>query len=236
MIISTEQEIRCKKNKELLEFVCDYCTKIFKRSKKRYLDKKRLCGQKNQFCSGECHNKFKRTHSQLNDIKVHCKSCNKLITKRISKKEINKNHFCSRSCSATYNNSINPKRKKSKRTCKKCNVDITGQGRKTICDNCNNFIIDWSKVTFAEIKAKRRYQKNSRIRDLSRNIYYKSGQPQFCFNCGYDKHIDVCHIIAVSSFPDSAVVSEINSLSNLIALCKNCHWEFDNGYLSLEAK
>lgn len=30
-----------------------------------------------------------------------------------------------------------------------------------------------------------------------------------------------------------ATISDVNDPSNLVALCKNHHWEFDNGHLSL---
>ena len=39
--------------------------------------------------------------------------------------------------------------------------------------------------------------------------------------------------LAVSDFDDSALISEINSKDNLIALCPNHHWEYDHGLLKL---
>lgn len=49
-----------------------------------------------------------------------------------------------------------------------------------------------------------------------------------CSKCGYDKHFQICHIKSISSFPDDTMLSEINNISNVVALCPNCHWEFDN--------
>lgn len=46
--------------------------------------------------------------------------------------------------------------------------------------------------------------------------------------------VEICHINGVAGFPDTATIDEINSPSNLIALCPNCHWEFDNGLISRE--
>ena len=46
---------------------------------------------------------------------------------------------------------------------------------------------------------------------------------QKCIICGYNKHIEVAHIKAVSEFDDSALISEINALNNLIPLCPNHH-------------
>jgi predicted restriction endonuclease len=54
--------------------------------------------------------------------------------------------------------------------------------------------------------------------------------PQECSNCGYRLHVDVCHIKAIKDFHEETLISEINSLQNLTLLCKNHHWELDNGY------
>ena len=71
-------------------------------------------------------------------------------------------------------------------------------------------------------------------RSIDRNARRKMrGFPRVCFTCGYDKFVEVCHIKPVSEFPPSAFVSEINSLDNLILLCRNCHYEYDNGLLTI---
>lgn len=36
------------------------------------------------------------------------------------------------------------------------------------------------------------------------------------------------------SFSMDSLISEINSLENLIYLCPNCHWEFDNELLIIK--
>ena len=69
--------------------------------------------------------------------------------------------------------------------------------------------------------------KNARI------VFRKSNKEKKCLKCGYDKHYEVCHIKAVSDFTDTSTLEEINSLDNLIALCRNCHWEYDHGLLKL---
>ena len=52
--------------------------------------------------------------------------------------------------------------------------------------------------------------------------------PRICAHCGYDKHVEIAHVKPVSSFPQTALLLEINSRSNLLHLCPNCHWEFDH--------
>ena len=94
---------------------------------------------------------------------------------------------------------------------------------------------DHSDKTLGEFKAKHnssRLRCNifSRIRQLTRaSLKHLANSP--CFNCGYTKHSEYCHIRSISSFPDSALISEINSEINVFPLCPNCHWEFDSGLL-----
>ena len=72
------------------------------------------------------------------------------------------------------------------------------------------------------------------IRQLSRKAYIDSNQKLACKICDYSYHVDICHIHDVKSFPETATISEINHISNLVALCKNHHWEFDHDHLSLD--
>lgn len=143
--------------------------------------------------------------------------------------------FCSSSCSATYNNLYNrttygPSRKQS--YCRHCGVKI--EGRRKTCDDCNPNNLDWSKITIAEIAGKAKYQVHSQIRQRARYRYRTSDRPKYCVNCGYSKHIEICHIHAIADFPDTTNVAEINDLKNLVALCPNCHWDLDNGELQIE--
>jgi predicted restriction endonuclease len=57
--------------------------------------------------------------------------------------------------------------------------------------------------------------------------------PKVCCVCGYSLHVETAHLRAVADFPDSAEISEINCTTNLIYLCPNHHWEYDNGHLAL---
>lgn len=74
----------------------------------------------------------------------------------------------------------------------------------------------------------------SNIRRHAERVYSASSKKKCCYKCGYDKHYEICHIKAVSKFDDNALIQDINSIDNLIALCPNCHWEFDNGVFTIE--
>lgn len=73
----------------------------------------------------------------------------------------------------------------------------------------------------------------SSIARLAREEYQKSDRPKHCIVCGYP-HYEVAHIKAVSDFSDDTLISDINSIDNLIGLCPNHHYEYDNGILLKE--
>ena len=83
------------------------------------------------------------------------------------------------------------------------------------------------------------YRKNwqsarSSIRNAAQKRYFAANKEPKCAICGYNKHVEVAHIKAVSDFDDNATIDEINSLDNMIGLCPNHHWEYDNGLLKLQ--
>lgn len=139
--------------------------------------------------------------------------------------------FCSRSCAAAFNNRLNPRKIASPKYCKHCGKPI--HGRRTTCEDCNPNIVDFNTRTLGEIQRTAKYQVSARMRDIARRVYAKSNLPRACRNCGYDKHVEICHVRSISSFPDDTPVAVVNDLCNLVALCPNCHWEFDHGLLVL---
>ena len=42
--------------------------------------------------------------------------------------------------------------------------------------------------------------------------------PQICMKCGYDKHVEVCHIKPISQFSEDTLLSTINDRANLLLL------------------
>lgn len=92
-----------------------------------------------------------------------------------------------------------------------------------------------STATKGELISKRSNWQSWRsdIQKNARSVYQKSDKPNHCVICGYDKTYEVAHIKAVSDFDDNTLVSDINNIDNLIALCPNHHWEFDHGQLDI---
>ena len=170
-----------------------------------------------------------------------CLSCGVVIEVKESEKVslVRKKKFCDRSCASVYNNKMSPKRQKSPESlererqrvrCPYCNGDK--DQRSLTCSLCKAVL--YRNITLKELRAK--YNKNSYasvIRNNSRIIFQKTGKME-CAICGYTHHVDVCHIKPVAAFPEDAQLSEVNALSNLVALCPNHHWELDHGLIALK--
>lgn len=152
---------------------------------------------------------------------VSCLTCNK---------ETNNPKFCSRTCAAIYNNKHMPKRKFTKK-CKTCGKLIMA-ARKYCKEHWPPPLKD---ITLKEAI----YETASRtgafnfVSSRSRALGNKLGLTKKCINCGYNKHAEIAHIRAIHTFPLNTLLSTINDPKNLIALCPNCHYEYDRGWLDI---
>lgn len=166
--------------------------------------------------------------------KFLCNYCQKTLYRNPG--EINKNKsglfYCNQSCAAKINNKTNQKRFK-EGNCKTCKKPITAQD--TYCNICykDKFHLTGKTLNDAINRRKQDTNRYAGIRGNARKIYYGSNQPKCCKNCGYNKHVEICHIKAIADFPLDTLVSTINAIENLMALCPNCHWEHDAGLLKV---
>lgn len=71
------------------------------------------------------------------------------------------------------------------------------------------------------------------IRKDACKVFEKSNKEYKCAICGYTNHVEIAHIKAVSDFTDDSLLTDINNIENLIALCPNHHWEYDNKLINL---
>lgn len=148
-------------------------------------------------------------------------------------KETNNPKFCSRTCSAITTNKTHPRRKLNK-TCSKCSCVVKSY-RHNLCvfhfEELNNNKTGNNTIEFYikknSIQGKHKSWKFVHIRSLARN-QHKHILKLPCAKCGYSKHVELAHIRAISSFPITTKIKEVNSADNVIQLCPNCHWELDN--------
>ena len=150
---------------------------------------------------------------------MKCPTCKKLH---------NNPKFCSRSCAAKFTN-LTPKRKLTK-TCKDCSQKI--RSNKTRCPVCSK---KWqNSISAKDMTLKEAiYEKHHKssafalVRSRARQSAKKLGLDS-CQKCGYNRHVEIAHIKPISSFSEEIMLSVINSRENIMALCPNCHWEFDH--------
>jgi len=162
-----------------------------------------------------------------NAMLVKCLNCRNKFEKRKCDIANSPNHYCSRSCAAIKNNQ-NPHRNTKKKTkkCKLCGTLILSNRQK--CPDCikRHQPPDY---TLQEAIYEQHHKSSAfaLVRSRARTVA-KNANLNKCSKCGYDKHVEIAHIKPISSFSLDTKLSEINHINNLLPLCPNCHWEFDN--------
>lgn len=143
--------------------------------------------------------------------------------------------FCSRSCSAIFTNKASPKRPREGR-CFSCGIPL--QTRYKRCQSCHAKHRSMKNKTIGDYRKLRGLQGehpswvHAHIRGMAR-IQHKNLITEPCAVCGYSKHVEIAHIKPLSSFSDDTSIEVVNARNNVIQLCRNCHWEFDNGLIQL---
>lgn len=170
---------------------------------------------------------------------------NSLAKEKVKNKECQKCHnifkpkapnqkYCSQSCAAKINNIKVPKRTKTKK-CKECGDLISSQA--TYCSKCISIGkhlgggLFLSQRTIQDVIYGKGSNRYGVIRKHAKLVAKE--QPKICGVCQYNKHVEVCHIKSINSFPINTKIEEVNHISNLVLLCPNCHWEFDHGDLKI---
>lgn len=167
-------------------------------------------------------------------IMVNCLECDKPIQRNHSRIQKNgKKQFCSVACSNIWRGK---RTKKKEKTCPVCEKKFTGRNKHcgTECYKVARTGIR-KDATLKECIAEISWiGVCRRIRTQARYIMEKQGIPKKCVFCEYDIHVECCHKKAVSEFSQESKFSEINAMENLVYLCPNHHWEFDNKLLTLD--
>lgn len=155
-----------------------------------------------------------------------------------------KPRFCSQKCAVTHSNKTRKRkpahRGRSNPKCKMCSKRARGpyakycEEHKDTYKNRRN-----TNVRLKGLKRKRQYTRkghmwlSSKIRTIAKN-WYREILSWPCARCGYDKHVEMCHIREVRTFTDNDKIKVINARTNVVQLCRNCHWEMDNGHFKVE--
>ena len=97
----TQQEFDHAKSLQKIEVICTYCDKVYFKAKKRILSNFKTFNLYPKFCSNKCQRMSER---HLHVVETTCTNCGKYFDLRISQYQRSFNHFCSKSCAATFNN------------------------------------------------------------------------------------------------------------------------------------
>ena len=179
----------------------------------------------------------------LQNTNIRCKSCQTIAKKPCENcKKLTKNlKYCSSSCSAQVTGKLYPKRKLTKK-CTKCLEKVVKSYKNRLCEDCsiqyeNNKSQKYKDRTLEfyyqkeSLKNLHKSSKSAHIRALARS-WFKHLTLLPCAVCNYTKHVEICHIKPIKTFSETSLLGEVNSPKNIIQLCPNCHWEFDNGYIT----
>lgn len=218
------------------------------------------CGKKveNKYCGTTCQNEHRKT---ILESKYYLEPKKCLCCDGIIEYEKRRNTFCSKSCSVMITNKDNSNNSKLNKLSDEEIIELfnsstsivgfyesLGYSKKPNKDSLEKIkskvatlglefnLLNKQSVankTKVELFSNRANWQSARsaIAKHSRMIFENSDKPKCCLVCGYDKHYDVAHIKSVSSFSDETKISEINDINNLMGLCKNHHWEYDNNLL-----
>lgn len=126
--------------------------------------------------------------------------------------------------------------------CEKQYIRSTTHLSKVICQECvelfgshTNYLKTLTIKQYATVINLDDKPLNKAIRSLGRtwNTQYNDLP---CAACSYSKHTEIAHIKDISLFPTRATLWEVNHPANLIPLCRNHHFELDNGLLDEPTK
>lgn len=149
--------------------------------------------------------------------------------------------YCCRRCASIVNNSKSPKRKRTMLRCSCGDAYTWQESRSRFCLPCRKRRqrereeLGNRTLEFYRDKNRQNHPswKFAEVRAHARRLH--AHLPKRCQVCGYDKHTELAHITALSKWPLSTTLNEVNAKTNVLVLCPNHHWEFDNGAISLEA-
>lgn len=208
--------------------ICLYCGKVIEVGEnQKVADIKRK-----KFCNQSCNARFSARNRSLKSSLGFCEKCNTPIHYKPSKNGgYYRRKYCENCLSEVRAKNTSKKQKDKKYK----NIKHTYKKDSILKITSNttdvNFIGNLTKEQVFS-RSKNWTSARSAISRHARKVYVHSGKPYACYKCGYDYYTDVCHMLSVADFPNSALISEINNIDNLIRLCKNHHKEKDDGILN----
>lgn len=159
------------------------------------------------------------------------------------------NKYCSCRCMAIVSNKTHTKRKKVDRPPEKMPPKGMRARKLRPCNVCGKTVKGYAHAKCkppvrevctlkdaqdrACLNGKHPSWRNSYVRTMGRALN-KDLSRSGCQVCGYSTHIEYAHIRPITDFPEDSLLSMVNHPDNMLILCRNHHWEFDHGVLSID--
>jgi len=165
---------------------------------------------------------------------MNCDQCGIEFRRRDNRRSKHSKYFCSGSCRATFVN-LNYKKQPVQGKCFNCAEPVSSSRK--FCSDCRDntreALRDINTLENYKTLTRDCYSYGNKIRNHARTTVRQLKVPQRCCVCGYDKVIQICHIIGVKDWPPETPISTVNDPINLTLLCPNHHAEFDRGILPM---
>lgn len=125
--------------------------------------------------------------------------------------------YCKECCSTNRDSSYD-----------KCSCGRRKTKKSKQCQKCaSNNLIKFETLEHS-LKYRKKYGQSAAFAVVRSRAKTVMKHIKSCQKCGYDKHVEVCHIKPIASYDIKTPIDIINDPANLIVLCPNCHWEFDH--------
>lgn len=218
------------KHLEETQISCSGCNTTLHRTRKSILGSFTKTGL--LFCSMVCRNDYYGISRVYRD--VTCAECGTSFSKA-EREMTGDNDFCSRSCAATFNNRLYPKREKTAVTHDTCDCGNEKLISSSTCKACHYKNLSLNSQSPEErAESNKKAVVSYRQRMKQRAIEYKGGK---CVVCGYNRcirslqfhHLDPSE----KDFNLAAVTRKWErvkpELDKCILVCANCHGEIHHG-------
>lgn len=100
----------------------------------------------------------------------------------------------------------------------KCKCGNAKTKSSKLCGFCYRIAIFNTPIKKYEYKSKTNAASRwSRVRENARKVAQRCGfKEKACHNCGYDKHVEICHIKDISQFDENEKIGVVNNPNNLV--------------------
>lgn len=239
MKIIDKRSLKSLKSRDKVLLACYICNKNFSAPKHAVQSVLKGGNRKNRlkYCSRVCQSKGLSTGKR-----IKCFYCDMIFYREAGK--IRENNFCSKSCSASFNNSKRKRSAKEKNIAKEkalkkrhfCECGCKKSHAAKLCIKCRHIssLQNVLRKTLKEKTGKGNARvKYSMVRKVAARVLELSNVEKKCKICNFNICVEVCHIKPIHKFKETDLLLQINSLKNLIYLCPNHHTMLDRKLLYL---